>query len=76
MKLERKYFNLAFNTIIALFMTFFMSFFMTVINVGFKKILLIAWLKSFIIGFPISLAVSIIFIPKIRSRLEKYVNKT
>ncbi len=76
MRIERKYFNLIFSTIIALFMSFFMSFFMTVINVGLNKILFVAWLKSFIIGFPISLAVSIIFIPKIRLKLEKYMNKT
>lgn len=74
MKLDRKYFNLVFSTLVALFMSFFMSFFMTLINVGFSDIFVKAWLNSFPIGFAIALPVSLFFIPKIRGFVEKLFN--
>jgi len=75
MKIDRRYFNVIFSSLIALIMSFCMSFFMLLINIGFSKIFFNAWMKSFGLGFIIALPISIIFIPIIRTGLEKIFEK-
>ncbi len=72
-RIKRKRFELVFSSLLALLMSFFMSFFMTVVNIGFSQSLFVAWMKSFVLGFVIALPISIIFIPMIRTYLERFV---
>ena len=65
--------DLVFSSLLALLMSFFMSFFMTVVNIGFSQVLFVAWMKSFVLGFVIALPISIIFIPMLRTYLERFV---
>ena len=74
-RIKRKRFELVFSSLLALLMSFFMSFFMTVVNIGFSQVLFVAWMKSFVLGFVIALPISIIFIPMLRTYLERFVEE-
>ncbi len=65
--------DLVLSSLLALLMSFFISFFITVVNIGFSQVLFVAWMKSFVLGFVIALPISIIFIPMLRTYLERFV---
>ena len=70
---SQKVYGVIFNLIICLIMSSFMSFFMILINVGFTKDFLIAWLGSTGIGLIISFPIVTISMPLIQKILQKYL---
>ena len=53
-------------------MSFFMSFFMIVVNVGFSKDFMVAWMSSTAIGVLIGFPIAAVAVPLIQRLLGKY----
>lgn len=71
MKVSGKIFGLIFSVAVGFVMALAMSFFMLLVNVGLVEGFFFIWVKSFLIGFSISLPIAVILIPLIKKGLEK-----
>ncbi|MFD2177467.1 DUF2798 domain-containing protein [Veronia pacifica] len=59
----------------SLCMAFLMSGIITAINTGIDGELVFRWMRSFAMGFPIALVISVILLPKIR-QFSAYLSRT
>ncbi len=71
-KISRKYYNFVFSTLIAFLMSLFMSFVLTAVNIGFRSYFMVAWLRSFGLGFVVALPTSLLVIPLVRRMIEPW----
>ena len=71
MKVSGKIFGLIFSVSVGFVMSLAMSFFMLVVNVGLTEGFFFIWIKSFLVGFIISIPIAVIAIPLIKNGLEK-----
>ncbi|HAA11676.1 MAG TPA: hypothetical protein DCE41_08255 [Cytophagales bacterium] len=71
MKVSGKLFGLIFSVAVGFVMSLAMSFFMLVFNVGLIDGFFLMWMRSFLIGFSISIPIAIVAIPQIRIGLTK-----
>lgn len=69
MKLKKEYTNIAFSVLMGFCMSLFMSFVMTLMNVGFNRLFLMIWMKSWSIAFISALPAALIFPTFIRKFL-------
>ena len=71
MKINKKYRNVVFSCLAAVFISVPIAFFMVLINYGFRDGFLLAFLKSALVGTAISIPLANLLIPV----AEKIVNK-
>ncbi len=71
--------KLKINIVQAIFMSFFMSFFMslvmTYVALGWVDYFFMAWMRSFFIGFVVSIPIAIIFGPISHKTAQRWIIK-
>lgn len=73
-KLNKKYFNLVFATIMALFMSFIMSGIITYVNIGIVDTFINQWIfNAFPSAFVVNLPIAIFVVPVVRNLALKIV---
>jgi len=73
-KLNKKYYNLVFSCLAAIFISVPIAFIMVAINLGFVTGFLIAFLKSALVGIVISIPLANIAIPIAQKITHKLVS--
>ena len=71
MKINNKYTNLLFASLMSLFMALLMSGILTVIHLGFKPNFIGRWLHAFVIAWPIAFPSILIIAPAVRKIVAK-----